>query len=153
LYDLTSLSALSWTCSTHPIVIGDLDFCARAVYYDPAIPDIAGMTTTEVVRQQDDAAATQFFYHLSALGYEAWEHSDPATDYGNECVQSVWRMVCYTYFPKKQAGCPAGLSTRYQRPCSGCCTDYLTKCGVECCDESSSQCVFTAPSRCTAATS
>lgn len=142
LYDLTSLSQLSWTCSTHPIVISSLDFCARAVYYDPAVPVIEGMTTTDVVKQQDDAAATQFFYHLSALGYEAWEHNDPATDWGNDCVQSVWRMVCYTYFPKKQAGCAPGLRTTYQRPCSGCCYDYLTKCGVECCDESSSQCVF-----------
>ncbi|CAK0798585.1 unnamed protein product [Prorocentrum cordatum] len=86
----------------------NLDFCSNAVYYDPAIPDISGLTTSEVVRQQDDAAATQFFYHLSALGYEAWEHNDPAHDDGDECVQASGGWCATPTSPRPRLAAPRG---------------------------------------------
>merc|ERR1712216_233551 len=84
-----------------------------------------------------------FFYHLSGMGYEAWEHASPATD-EDQCIKSVWEMVCYTYFPQAEAGCRPGEESNYQRPCRGSCEAYKTKCNVECCDESA-QCVFSHP--------
>merc|ERR1719329_1885676 len=71
---------------------------------------------------------------------EAWDHAKPSQDSDN-CVKSVWQMVCYTYFPKNEAGCKTGESSRYLRPCQNTCNSYVSECGVECCDESV-QCVF-----------
>eukprot|EP00747_Dinoflagellata_sp_TGD_P181837 gnl/TRDRNA2_/TRDRNA2_35821_c1_seq1.p1 gnl/TRDRNA2_/TRDRNA2_35821_c1~~gnl/TRDRNA2_/TRDRNA2_35821_c1_seq1.p1 ORF type:complete len:431 (-),score=68.77 gnl/TRDRNA2_/TRDRNA2_35821_c1_seq1:53-1255(-) len=75
------------------------------------------------------------------MGLEPWEYPEPqyAKD---ECVKSVWRLSCYTYFPRASVGCQAGAQTPYIRPCQSSCHNYIRQCGVECCDESV-QCVFT----------
>lgn len=142
LNDLPRLEQLLWQCTTHEMVARHVNFCKDVVVYDPALPspNATSRPVEEIVRQQDDAAATMYFYHLSGLGYEAGEHQRPARS-SEECVKSVWRMACFSYFPKVQAGCQRGEATPYLRPCRGCCERYIEACGVECCDESV-QCVF-----------
>jgi hypothetical protein len=142
LNDLSLLEQLVWQCSEHSKVASYLEFCKGAVEYEPALPspNKTSKPIDVIIKAQDDAAATMYFYHLSGMGYEAWDHPRPSES-EDECVQSVWRMVCYTYFPKAQAGCSAGQESPYQRPCAGPCKSYLQACAVECCDESL-QCVF-----------
>mmetsp|Transcript_24614 Transcript_24614/g.70801 ORF Transcript_24614/g.70801 Transcript_24614/m.70801 type:complete len:533 (-) Transcript_24614:36-1634(-) len=143
LLDLSRLESpdLIWQCTTHRTVSSSLGFCKDAVMYDPALPSPNASTeVSTLVKAQDDAAATMFFYHLSGLGYESWDHQNPASD-PDECVRSVWRMACFTYFPKVQAGCGQNQATNYLRPCSSACETYLATCAVECCDESA-RCVF-----------
>lgn len=141
LNDLAQLEDMTWSCDSNARVRGYTDFCQGALYYDPAVPSPnSSQLLSDVVKGQDDVAATMFFYHLSGLGYEAWDHKKPS-EASDECVKAVWKMVCYTYFPKANPGCLVGQESNYQRPCSGSCQNYLQKCNVECCDESP-QCVF-----------
>merc|ERR1711871_1532268 len=86
------------------------------------------------------AAMTTFFYHMAGLGYEGWDYTKPGES-DDECARSIWRMVCYTYFPRAQVGCEENAPTPYLRPCQSSCQNYINMCGVECCDESV-QCVF-----------
>mmetsp|Transcript_94696 Transcript_94696/g.171003 ORF Transcript_94696/g.171003 Transcript_94696/m.171003 type:complete len:563 (+) Transcript_94696:128-1816(+) len=141
--DLPRLEKLVWQCSKTGEVKQYLDFCKGSFDHDPSIPSPPNSSTAldVLVKAQDDAAATMFFYHLSGLGYEAWEYKTKAARTENPCVQSVWKMVCYTYFPKNQAGCTPGAQTPYLRPCKNGCENYLAACQVECCDDSA-QCVF-----------
>ncbi|CAE8590543.1 unnamed protein product, partial [Polarella glacialis] len=77
----------------------------------------------------------QYVYHLAGMGLEAWDHMQPnASD--DECVKSVWKMVCATYLPRAPAHCKVGESTHYQLPCQNVCGGYLEACAVQCCDES-----------------
>merc|ERR1719382_1118919 len=73
------------------------------------------------------------------MGLEAWNLQNP--ELADDCSQSIWRMVCYTYFPRARIGCREGATTTYMRPCQSSCRNYIRACGVECCDESV-QCVF-----------
>merc|ERR1719440_1973419 len=82
-----------------------------------------------------------FFYHLSGMGFEAWDFQEPKKS-DNECVRTVWKMVCFTYFPRAEAGCKTGEQSMYKRPCKSSCHNYINHCGVECCD-GSVQCSFT----------
>lgn len=140
--DLASLETILWECSNESTVKPFVDFCQAVIHYDVALPSPngAGQGIDKLAKSQDDAAATTFFYHLSALGYEAGEHATPSNS-SDPCVQSVWKLACYTYFPKAQAGCKLGETTPYYRPCKDTCGHYLQACNVECCDESL-QCVF-----------
>lgn len=144
LNDLTRLELLTWQCpnTDRSTYLSSMQFCGNAVLYPPALPSPNASATAMnvLVKAQDDAAATMFFYHLNALGYESWEHQTPWSDKDN-CIKDTWRMVCYTYFPKAEAGCQAGQGTKYLRPCKDPCQNYLNSCQVECCDESPS-CVF-----------
>lgn len=118
-----------------------MGFCRAAVSYDPALPVIGDVVDTHtLVKKQDAAAMTMFHYHLAGMGLEAWDYQDPEN--ADDCVKSVWRMVCYTYFPRAHIGCQEGMSTTYIRPCRSSCQNYVRSCGTECCDESV-QCVFT----------
>jgi TM2 domain-containing membrane protein YozV len=143
--DLGRLENSKWTCQEKQDVLAKLSFCHGAIDYTPALPAVEESTTSEsddidtLVRAQDAAAITAFAYHLSGMGLEAWDHTRPSE--GNECVKSIWRMVCYTYFPMGTVGCKAGQETKYLRPCRTSCQNYIHQCGVECCDESV-QCVF-----------
>jgi TM2 domain-containing membrane protein YozV len=120
---------------------GHMNFCKDAVYYDPALPNPKEkMLVGELVKRQEDMAMTMFVYHLNGMGYEAWDHRTPSES-DNECVRSVWKMVCFTYFPRAQVGCKPDLPSRYMRPCKNSCLNYIQQCGVECCDESV-QCHF-----------
>lgn len=144
LLELGRLEQLQWQCSTRTDLWKYMDFCKSVVNYDAAVPSPSnksnGVSLQRLVKAQDDAAATQYFFHLNALGMEAWDHTNPESA-NNECVSSVHRMVCFTYFPKNEAGCKAGEATPFKRPCSNCCANYVRACQVECCDESVS-CVF-----------
>jgi len=142
--DLHRLSASAWTCSSLRSAAPSMDFCRAAVNYDPALPqpfDSTGAYTSTLVMRQDNAAATMFVYHLAGMGIDAWEYQKPELS-NDDCIKSIWRMLCYTYFPRARVGCQEGESTQYLRPCQSCCANYVRACGVECCDESV-QCVFT----------
>lgn len=144
LEDLHRLSEATWYCSTLRKAAPSMGFCRAAINYDPAVmaPDTPGdLSTSEWVQRQDSAAATMYVYHLAALGMEAWEHPKPEFS-DNDCVKSIWKSVCYTYFPRAQVGCQDGMTSRYLRPCQSSCQNYIKTCRVECCDESV-QCVFT----------
>mmetsp|Transcript_8415 Transcript_8415/g.14445 ORF Transcript_8415/g.14445 Transcript_8415/m.14445 type:complete len:579 (-) Transcript_8415:118-1854(-) len=142
LNDLPKLEQLQWQCSTYSSTNTYMDFCNGAVRYDPALPSPIKEATPvdELVKAQDDAAMTMFFYHLNGMGYEPWDYQKPSQS-DNECVRSVWKMVCYTYFPRAAAGCKEGEQSAYKRPCKSCCQNYIMQCGIECCDESV-QCAF-----------
>lgn len=119
-----------------------IEFCKGAVNYDVAVPEPQSADEKSVqalVQKQDRAANTAFFAHLSGLGMDPWDHPKPLE--ADDCVSSIWRMVCYTYFPRAQAGCGRGKLMDYIRPCQSSCQNYIKACSVECCDESV-QCVF-----------
>lgn len=143
LNDLSRLETIAWQASTHGNATAHMDFCRHAVYYDPAVPTpiTSAQPLNLLIKSQDDAASTMFFYHLGGMGYDAWDHRDPSQG-TDGCVKAVWRMVCYTYFPKAGPASLEGQSVSYQRPCQDVCSSYLQSCSVECCDESP-QCVFT----------
>eukprot|EP00439_Symbiodinium_sp_Y106_P062153 s3079_g9.t1 len=94
-----------------------------------------------IVQAQDSAASTMFVYHLGALGYEAWDFKHQEDRDLDPCVSKIYEMVCYTYFPKNQAGCKSGSQIPYLKPCKTPCEKYLEACQVECCDNSAT-CVF-----------
>lgn len=143
LNDMPRLEQIDWQCSSLSAMKDHMKFCADAIVYDPALPSPNQSNTAvqALVESQDAAAVTMYFYHLQALGYEAQEHESPSSD-PDHCVRSIWEMVCYTYFPRSEAGCTTGQASLYLRPCKGSCSNYLSNCNVECCDESAS-CVFT----------
>lgn len=140
--DLPRLEALTWQCATQDLARPYMEFCKDAVVYDPALPSPMSKATAvnELVKAQEDAAMTMFVYHLNGMGYDAWDHQSPSES-DNDCVKSVWKMVCYTYFPRAEAGCKKGELSKYKRPCKSSCHNYIHQCGVECCDESV-QCSF-----------
>lgn len=142
LNDLPRLEALTWQCATTKMTQQYMDFCKDAVPYDPALPSPQeAKQVAELVKAQDDAAMTMFVYHLNGMGYESWDFREPWLS-DNDCVRAVWKMTCFTYFPRANTGCQNGQVSFYQRPCQSSCHNYIAKCGVECCDESV-QCVFT----------
>eukprot|EP00933_Yihiella_yeosuensis_P046158 TRINITY_DN41641_c0_g1_i1.p1 TRINITY_DN41641_c0_g1~~TRINITY_DN41641_c0_g1_i1.p1 ORF type:complete len:557 (+),score=102.27 TRINITY_DN41641_c0_g1_i1:167-1837(+) len=142
LNDMPRLEKLVWQCSAPGAVQTYLNFCKEAIPYDPALPSPAKATIgiDKLVRAQDDAASTMFYYHLSGIGYDAWKYKN-INQTQDPCVLEVWKMVCYTYFPKNQAGCKPGAQSAYFRPCKSECVNYMKQCNVECCDDSA-RCVF-----------
>merc|ERR1719217_784345 len=142
--DLGRLENNKWVCQNKKSVMQMMNFCKEAIDYDPALPAVASLVQTtsvaSIVRAQEAAAVTAYAYHLSGMGLEAWDNIKPSEG-SNDCVKSVWRMVCYTYFPKAAMGCKTGQETKYLRPCRSSCQNYIRGCAVECCDESA-QCVF-----------
>lgn len=141
LEDLHRLQQTRWFCSSRRQLAPYMGFCRKVINYDPAIPGgTNGESPALMVRHQDRAASTMFFYHLTGLGLEPWDFQDPAAS-GDDCIRAIWRMVCFTYFPRSQVGCQNGAETQYLRPCQSSCANYVRTCQVECCDESVS-CVF-----------
>lgn len=139
--DLGLLEGLDWQCAPSSDVLPHLHFCSGAVDYNPALPSPnSSATIQELVLAQENSATTMFYYHLSALGYDAWDSESPGES-EDHCIRAIWRHVCFTYLPKEAAGCEAGHPTQYLRPCAGSCEGYIQACSVECCDESLS-CVF-----------
>lgn len=141
LHDLPRLEQLTWQCTKQDSK-QYMTFCKDAVLYEPALPspNSTGAALNLLIKAQDDAASTMFFYHMSGMGYEAFENQEPHLS-ADPCVKATWQMVCYTYFPRAAAGCATGEPVPYKRPCKSGCLDYLQSCQVECCDESP-QCVF-----------
>lgn len=144
LEELPLLEEATWECSTHADVREYLSFCQAPVIYQPSLPSPSAgkVSVASLVQKQEDAAATSYFYHLSAMGLEPWEYKEPWKPGTSDCVAAVHRMVCFTFFPRAPAGCAKGSKSKYMRPCASTCGNYLKSCNVECCDNSA-QCVFT----------
>lgn len=139
--DLHQLSLSPWIASSLQKTSEHMGFCRSAISYDPALPVPQGGSASvkDLVQRQDNAASTMFYYHLNGLGYEAWDYQQP--EFADDCIKSIWRMVCFTYFPRAEIGVQDGAWSKYMRPCQSSCQNYIRTCGVECCDESV-QCVF-----------
>lgn len=142
LEDLHRLDKAGWVCATLQKAAPSMKFCRAAINYNPSFPQPAegGASLAALVKKQEQAAITMYTYHLSGMGIEYWDHTRPDLD-DDDCIKSVWRMACYTYFPKSGVGCKEGEEQKYLRPCQSSCFNYIRACGVECCDESV-QCVF-----------
>lgn len=140
--DLHLMQKTKFICSSLQKISPSLSFCKNAVGYEPAIPAPSGDKTSirALVELQDNAASTAFYYHITGLGMDAWEFQKPEFS-DNDCIKSIWRMVCFTYFPRAKIGCQDGEFTDYIRPCKSSCMNYVRSCAVECCDESV-ECVF-----------
>eukprot|EP00451_Oxyrrhis_marina_P000267 CAMPEP_0204262406 /NCGR_PEP_ID=MMETSP0468-20130131/7655_1 /ASSEMBLY_ACC=CAM_ASM_000383 /TAXON_ID=2969 /ORGANISM="Oxyrrhis marina" /LENGTH=468 /DNA_ID=CAMNT_0051237073 /DNA_START=140 /DNA_END=1546 /DNA_ORIENTATION=+ len=126
---VTSNSNKTWSC------VGggkrsELDFCREAVDYDFAVPQ------NGTAKLQDGHALSRYFYHMHALGLEAWE-----VDAESDCQRAARNLACWTMFPRCAPGVKPGATTAYLRPCQSSCENYVNGCSVECCDESV-QCVF-----------
>jgi len=141
LTDLAMLESSAWQCQSHSKVRNYLQFCEPVVNYDVAVlsPN-ASAPLQELVAAQEKAAVTMYVMHLAGMNMEAQEYKHPETT-SDQCVKSVWTMVCNTYFPKAEAGCKSGQRSSYLRPCKNVCGAYLQACDVRCCDEGT-RCVF-----------
>lgn len=136
LTDLAILQGSTWQCQDAVDVKHHASFCGNALYYNPGVPSPQNKTElADIVRAQDNAASTTYFYHLSGMNVEPWDHRKPWETQDN-CLISVWKSVCHTYFPRAEAGCKKGEQTKYVLPCKNVCENYLNHCAVECCDES-----------------
>lgn len=165
LWDLSAMDSKQWQCADLSKVTSLMSFCRNAVNYDVALPQKLDSTVINAtlqrslsnvppdeardevrgllarLQQQEKAATMTFMYHMSALGMDGWDYPKPE-DSLDECVKNIWRMSCYTYFPRAPTGCQHGKATTYMRPCKSSCENYAQACAVECCD-GSVQCVFT----------
>lgn len=111
-------------------------FCSKSIgYHFSVIAD--GVPGDEIV-EADHKAVTAYASHLSGMGIDAWDYNDPWLPEVPDCVKDVWKLVCYTYFPK----CNELDNEKYLRPCQSTCKSYIQTCGIECCDEGV-QCIFT----------
>jgi len=140
LEDLHRLDKAKWVCETLQRTAPSMS-CRGAINYNPALPQPSGEASiAALVKKQEQAAITMYAYHLSGMGMEYWDHTRPDLE-DDDCIKSVWRMTCFTYFPKAAVGCKKGQESTYLKPCQSSCFNYIRACGVECCDESV-QCVF-----------
>lgn len=139
--ELGKNDAMQWQCQNTVEAQSYMGFCKDAIAHPVAVPSPnTSESLFDVVQQQDDRAATQYFYHLAGLNLEAWDFKEPEKS-TNQCVRAIWTMVCDTFFPKATSTCVAGEAMPYLRPCKNVCSNYVQACGVECCDEGV-QCVF-----------
>jgi TM2 domain-containing membrane protein YozV len=124
-----------------------MQFCKDAVRYpsvavpSPEPQEGTTVSLAELVRTQEKAAASTYFYHLAGLKVDAWDHKDAKGAEEDECTKAVRMMACQTYFPMAEAGCKKGESTKFLKPCKNVCSHYVNACQVQCCDESV-KCVF-----------
>eukprot|EP00933_Yihiella_yeosuensis_P078009 TRINITY_DN8908_c0_g1_i1.p1 TRINITY_DN8908_c0_g1~~TRINITY_DN8908_c0_g1_i1.p1 ORF type:complete len:610 (+),score=97.49 TRINITY_DN8908_c0_g1_i1:121-1950(+) len=138
LQDLKTLEAADWTCQPAWQTSQYLKFCTDLVQYEFSVLSIKGgnATLSEMVRAQDQMAATAYFFHLSGMNLEAWDYQNPAEHKDNSCIQAIWKMSCNTYLPRAPAYCDAGKKAKFQKPCKNVCRHYVKECSVQCCDES-----------------
>lgn len=130
-----------WECAQYankPGLSHVAGFCSRVVHQYPfAIPRGSDDVTEGMrIQIQEKKAMDAYVGHLSAMGHSFWDYTEPWEH--DECIQNVWKMACYTHFPR----CNALTEGAYLRPCASSCQNYLSACNVECCDEGV-QCVFT----------
>jgi hypothetical protein len=150
LAELPSLQNRLWVKHKLANVSQWMSFCGPFVDYDPALPydnsvsfvSLNGLDAVDLAKTktsaQDSLASKMYFFHLSGMGIEAWDHQTPAEDSSQAlrpCARSVAKMLCYTAFPKALPSVLAGQQVTYQKPCQNVCTNYLQACDVECCDE------------------
>lgn len=133
----------SWTCASIAntkslFKLGG--FCSRVIAAYPfAMPQAGpGDNATEAGQIQGQAykALETYVGHLSGMGFDFWDHTTPWEE-EDECIKSVWKMSCYTHFPR----CNEISQGEYLPPCRSSCENYLSKCQVQCCDEGV-QCTF-----------
>eukprot|EP00929_Paragymnodinium_shiwhaense_P089211 TRINITY_DN49402_c0_g1_i1.p1 TRINITY_DN49402_c0_g1~~TRINITY_DN49402_c0_g1_i1.p1 ORF type:complete len:645 (-),score=125.86 TRINITY_DN49402_c0_g1_i1:137-2071(-) len=144
LMELPKLENQTWQCQLVSEARPLMYFCGDFVDYNfVAVPSPTGtLPLEELVRTQEEAAVTTYFYHLSAMKYDVWQLQSAVGEVEEDgCTKAVRKLVCGTYFPRAEAGCQKGEQTRYLRPCKNVCHNYLSACNVECCDEST-KCVF-----------
>eukprot|EP00933_Yihiella_yeosuensis_P070582 TRINITY_DN78707_c0_g1_i1.p1 TRINITY_DN78707_c0_g1~~TRINITY_DN78707_c0_g1_i1.p1 ORF type:complete len:568 (-),score=111.01 TRINITY_DN78707_c0_g1_i1:66-1769(-) len=144
LEDMHGLESTTWYCTSLRETRTAMTFCKGAINYDTGIPKPttpAEESIEALIRKQDRAANSAFVYHLAGMGKDAWEYSRPEQT-EDPCVKQIYKMVCFTHFPRAKAGCKTGSEIPYFRPCKNACENYISACNVECCDDST-QCVFT----------
>lgn len=130
----------TWNCAESHNMWRLTGICKRVVVgYSFALPlgsvDGKPAPQADVAVSQARQALAAYTAHLSALGFDLWEYTEPWTK--NECIQSIWTMACYTHFPR----CNTINAGRYLRPCASSCENYLSKCHIQCCDDGL-QCVY-----------
>ncbi|CAK9078754.1 Hypothetical protein SCF082_LOCUS37608 [Durusdinium trenchii] len=102
-------------------------FCQRVVSSYPfAIPDLQGRDRDSIIKDQTQRAVTSYVAHLRGLGRDFWDYEKPWE--ADTCTQLVWKMVCYTHFPR----CNQESQESYLRPCANACQGYLDACEVNC---------------------
>lgn len=132
-----------WQCTSAKDVIPALSFCKNVVNYDVGLPQgEAAASVSETAQLQERTAIQSYFFHLSGMGIDAWDHTNPG-EADDPCTKAVQRLACYTYFPKcaPHSDPIESPATSYVRPCMSSCVNYIAECNVQCCDESVS-CVF-----------
>lgn len=134
-------SKSNWTCVDDNMSWRQAGFCKQVVsgysFSLPAPADgLLAPPTDELIYQQEKKATSVYVAHMAAMGMDFWDYPDPWN--ADDCIKSVWKMACYTHFPR----CNKVDTGLYLRPCASSCQDYLKTCGVECCDEGV-QCMFT----------
>mmetsp|Transcript_36630 Transcript_36630/g.67145 ORF Transcript_36630/g.67145 Transcript_36630/m.67145 type:complete len:278 (-) Transcript_36630:34-867(-) len=141
---LAQHDVINWTCvdGSHNSALSSFSsFCSRVISEysfslpSPVAPDQQAAQQTTIIAQQSKQAVEMYAAHLAGMGHDWWDYTQPWDH--DDCIQSVWRMSCYTYFPR----CNEVHSGRYLRPCRSSCENYVKACHVECCDEGL-QCVF-----------
>jgi len=114
-------------------------FCQKVVAdYAYAVPVAEESTIEEVMLEakvQQKRAVNAYVAHLTAIGRDLWHHQKPWEH--DECIQAVWKMSCYTHFPR----CNEVEKDQYLRPCASGCESFLRQCDVSCCDEGT-HCIF-----------
>eukprot|EP00406_Dinophysis_acuminata_P065455 CAMPEP_0179288844 /NCGR_PEP_ID=MMETSP0797-20121207/40991_1 /TAXON_ID=47934 /ORGANISM="Dinophysis acuminata, Strain DAEP01" /LENGTH=215 /DNA_ID=CAMNT_0020997821 /DNA_START=16 /DNA_END=659 /DNA_ORIENTATION=+ len=138
---LPHLEATVWQAQRVDVMRPFLRFCRDVVNYNPAVPSPnATVALASVVKEQEKAAVTAYYYHLAGMNIEAADFKKPEES-NDACLKSVWKMVCNTYFPRATIGNNVGAPSAYVRPCKNVCENYMEACNVKCCDESA-KCVF-----------
>lgn len=137
---------MTWICANRqdtPTLYRLGGFCSRVIAAYPfAIPQPApySKSESEVIAEQAYKALQTYIVHVSGMGYDYWDFSEPWNfeTMEDECMKQVWEMACYTFFPR----CNKIQAGEYLPPCRSTCERYLEACQVECCDESV-KCKFT----------
>jgi len=130
----------SWECVQSYKQWHDAEFCGRVIAgYQFALPALGPgdpyKSLEDRMAEQKQEAVHAYIAHIAGMGHDFWDYTRPWEH--DECIQSVWKMACYTHFPR----CNQLQTGKYLRPCASSCQHYLDACRVECCDEGS-QCVF-----------
>lgn len=154
---LGSMEKMRWKKFDLEKTVQHLSFCKDYVDYDFALPvvdyskvwNFTTHTLSDQVQAQEADAAKLFFFHVSAMGLDAWDYPKPEETSAmpmSDCVRAIARMACFTYLPQANPNLQQGMETRYLKPCKSSCENYVKECNVECCDDSV-QCVFSRPSK------
>eukprot|EP00929_Paragymnodinium_shiwhaense_P013324 TRINITY_DN121189_c0_g1_i1.p1 TRINITY_DN121189_c0_g1~~TRINITY_DN121189_c0_g1_i1.p1 ORF type:complete len:363 (+),score=50.75 TRINITY_DN121189_c0_g1_i1:93-1181(+) len=127
---------LKWKCvESAPVAWKKAGFCGQLVAgYQFAIPEPIENENHSIIFQEHKAI-NAYVAHVSGIGHDFWDYTQPWNH--DECIQQIWKLSCYTHFPR----CSAVNPQEYLRPCASSCQAYVDKCAVECCDEGT-QCVF-----------
>lgn len=125
-----------WKCvENHKDAWKKAGFCGQIVAgYHFAIPEPIQNQNDSII-DQEHHAINAYVAHMAGIGHDFWDYTQPWNQ--DQCVQSIWKLACWTYFPR----CNALQPTKYLRPCASSCQGYVDKCKVECCDEGT-QCTF-----------